>query len=53
MTDKGDIEVLTTKMGVTVGRLDLEDTVGDFEDGDIEGTSTKIVDGDDGRLVTI
>lgn len=41
-----DIEILTTKVGVTVGGLDLEDTVLDLEDGDIEGTTTKIVDGD-------
>jgi len=47
VADKGDVEVLTTKVGVTVGGLDLEHTVRDLEDGDIEGTSTKIVDGDD------
>jgi hypothetical protein len=41
-----DIEILTTKVGVTVGGLDLEDTVLDLEDGDIEGTTTKIVDSD-------
>lgn len=47
VADKGDIEVLTTKVGVTVGGLDLEHTALDLEDGDIEGTSTKIVDSDD------
>lgn len=41
-----DIEILTTKVSVTVGGLDLEDTVLDLEDGNIEGTTTKIVDGD-------
>lgn len=41
-----DIEILTTKVCVTVGGFDLEDTVLDLEDGDIEGTTTKIVDGD-------
>ena len=46
VTDKGDIEVLTTKVGVTVGGLDLEHTAGDLEDGDIESTTTKIVDSD-------
>lgn len=46
VADKGDIEVLTTKVGVTVGGLDLEDTAGNLEDGDIESTSTKIVDSD-------
>lgn len=47
VADQVDIEILTTKVGVTVGGLDLEDTVLDLEDGDIEGTTTKIVDGDD------
>jgi hypothetical protein len=46
VADKVNIEVLTTKVGVTVGRLDLEDTVLDLKDGDIEGTTAKIVDGD-------
>jgi hypothetical protein len=41
-----DVEILTTKVGVTVGRLDLEDTVLDLQDRDIESTTTKIVDGD-------
>ncbi|ROW05767.1 hypothetical protein VMCG_05263 [Cytospora schulzeri] len=41
-----DVEVLTTEVGVTVGRLDLEDTVLDLQDGDIESTTTKIVDSD-------
>lgn len=47
VADEGDIEVLTTKMGVTVGGLDLKDTVLDLEDGDIESTTAKIVDSDD------
>jgi len=47
VADESDIEVLTTKVGVTVGRLDLEDTALDLEDGNIEGTTTKIVDGND------
>jgi len=47
VADEGDIEVLTTKVSVTVGRLDLEDTALDLKDGNIEGTTTKIVDGDD------
>lgn len=46
VADQVDIEILTTKVGVTVGGLDLEDTVLDLQDGDIEGTTTKIVDGD-------
>jgi hypothetical protein len=43
---KADIEVLTTKVGVTVRGLNLENTLLNFENGDIEGTTTKIVDGD-------
>lgn len=46
VADQVDIEILTTKVGVTVGGLDLEDTVLDLQDGDIESTTTKIVDGD-------
>jgi hypothetical protein len=45
VSDKNDIEILTTKVSVTVGRLDLEDTLLDLENGDIESTSTKIEDG--------
>jgi hypothetical protein len=46
VTDKGDVEVLTTKVSVTVGGLDLEYTAGDLKNGDIESTSAKIVDSD-------
>jgi hypothetical protein len=47
VTDKVDIEILTTQMGVTVGGLHLEDAVLDLKDRDIEGTTTKIVNSDD------
>lgn len=47
VADEGDVEIFTTKVGVTVGRLDLKDTVLDLEDGDIESTTSKIVDSDD------
>ena len=53
VADKVDIEILTTEMGITVGGLDLEDTVLDLEDGDIEGTTTKIVDGDNAVLLLL
>jgi hypothetical protein len=43
---EGVVEVLTTKVGVTSGGLDGEDTAGDVEERNIEGTSTKIVDED-------
>jgi hypothetical protein len=46
VTDEGDVEVLTTKVSVTVGGLDLEYTAGDLKNGDIESTSAKIVDSD-------
>ena len=46
VTDEVDVEVLTTEVSVTVGGLDLEDTLLDLKDGDIESTTTKIVDGD-------
>jgi hypothetical protein len=48
VADEGDVEILTTKVSVTVGGLDLEDTVLDLEDGNIECTTTEIVDGDNG-----
>jgi hypothetical protein len=38
------IEVLTTKMGITGGSLDGEDTTLDVEERHIESTATKIVD---------
>lgn len=46
VTDEGNVEVLTTKVSVTVGGLDLEHTAGDLKDGDIEGTTTKVIDSD-------
>jgi hypothetical protein len=47
VTDEGDVKILTTEVGISVGSLDLEHTVGDLQHGDIESTTTKIVDGDD------
>jgi hypothetical protein len=46
VADQGNIEVLTTQVGITVGGLDLEDTLLDLQNGDIESTTTKIVDSD-------
>ncbi|PKS06781.1 hypothetical protein jhhlp_006855 [Lomentospora prolificans] len=40
------VHIFTTKMSVTSGSLDLEDTVLDGEEGDIESTTTKIEDED-------
>ncbi|GFE55652.1 NAD-specific glutamate dehydrogenase, putative [Babesia ovis] len=39
------VKVLTTKRCVTVGCLDLKHTTEDFQDGNIEGTTTQIVNG--------
>lgn len=47
VADKADIKVLTTKVGITVGGLDLEHTLLDLQNGDIEGTTTKVIDGND------
>ena len=40
------IEILTTKVGVTSGGLDGEDTALDVQQGHIESSSTKVVDED-------
>ncbi|ROW02352.1 hypothetical protein VSDG_02455 [Cytospora chrysosperma] len=41
-----DVEILTAQVGITVGGLDLKDTVLDLQDGDIESTTAEIVDSD-------
>ena len=51
--DKGNIKIFTTKMGITVGGFDLEDTLLHLQDRDIESTSSQIVDGNDGVVYTI
>lgn len=43
MLEKVGVEVLTTKMSVTSGGLDSEHTTLDVQEGDIESTTTKIV----------
>lgn len=43
VADQADIKVLTTQVSVTVGGLDLEDSLLDLKDGDIEGTTTQVV----------
>ncbi|KAH3663984.1 hypothetical protein OGAPHI_004698 [Ogataea philodendri] len=53
VSDKSDIEILTTQVGVTVGGLDLENTVVNVQDGDIEGTSTQVEDGNDVAVVLL
>jgi len=44
VADESDVEVFTSKVSVTVGRLDLEDTSLDLKNGDIECTTTQVVD---------
>ena len=49
VVDERNVEVLTTKVSVTVGGLHLEHTLLHLQDGDIEGTAAKIVHCHDGR----
>lgn len=46
VVDDTVIEIFTTKMGITSGSQDLEDTIIDGQEGDIEGSSSEIVDDD-------
>ena len=46
MVDETVVEVLTTKVSVTSGGLDLEDTLLDGKERNIEGSSTEIEDED-------
>ena len=39
------IEVITAKVGITVGALDFENAVSELQDGDIEGTAAEVIDG--------
>ena len=42
--DDGIVEVLTTKVSVTVGRLHLEELIGNLQHRHVEGTTTKVKD---------
>lgn len=46
VVDKTVVEVLTTQMSVTSGGLDLEDTLLDGQEGNIESTTTQVEDED-------
>ena len=46
VVDELVVEVLTTQVSMTVGGLDLEDTLLDGKERDIEGTTSKIEDED-------
>ena len=43
MVNESVVPVVTTELGVAVGREDLENTVGDFEHRDIEGSTTEVI----------
>ena len=47
VVDKTVIEILTTKVSITSGGLDFEDTL-DGQEGNIESSSSEIVDNDAG-----
>ncbi len=44
--DDALVEVVAAQVGVAVGRLDLDDALADFEDGNIECAAAEVVDGD-------
>jgi hypothetical protein len=44
VADDTVIKILTTKMSITSSRLDLENALLDSEDGNVESTTTKVVD---------
>ena len=39
------VEILTTEEGIAVGRFYLEDTIANFEHGNVERAAAKIIDG--------
>jgi hypothetical protein len=53
VADEGNVEVLSSEVSVTVGGLDLEDTLLDLKDGDIESSSTQVEDSDNAVLVLL
>jgi hypothetical protein len=46
VVDQTVVKVLSTQVGVSGSRLDLEDTLFDSQEGDIEGTTTQVEDED-------
>jgi hypothetical protein len=46
VVDQTVVKVLSTQVGVSGSRLDLEDTLLDGQEGDIEGTTTQVEDED-------
>ena len=46
VVDDGTVKVLSTKEGISVGCLYLKDSIVQFQDGYIEGSTTKVENGD-------
>ena len=53
VVDESDIEIFSSEVSVTVSRLDFEYTFLHLEDRDIECSSSKIVDSDLSRVVSV
>jgi hypothetical protein len=51
VTDEGNVKVLTTEVSVTVGGLDLEHTAGNLQNGDVKGTTPKVVNSDNAVIL--
>lgn len=52
VVDDALVPVVTTEVVVAVGRLDLDDTVADLQQRDVEGTATEVED-QDGLVVLL
>jgi len=48
-----NVKVLASEVGVTVGRLDLKHTLLHLKDGNIECSTSEIVNGNDGRVLLV
>lgn len=53
VVDNAVVEIFTTEMGVTGGRLNFENTLLNSQDRNIEGTTTKVIDKDLTLLLVI
>ena len=53
VADETHVEVFTTEERIAVRRLHFEDAVADFENGNIEGAATKVINGDDFAILLV